>query len=68
MESAEVSDDDLIIDSFAEEELVDPVVEEIEEPEVIEEPVIDSEPVMDSEQEVVAEELVIDSEPEVVVD
>ena len=62
MESAEVSDDDLIIDSFAEEELVDPVVEEIEEPEVIEEPVIDSEP------EVVAEELVIDSEPEVVVD
>ena len=68
MESAEVSDDDLIIDSFAEEELVDPVVEEIEEPEVIEESVIDSEPVMDSEQEVVAEELVIDSEPEVVVD
>ena len=82
MESAEVSDDDLIIDSFAEEELVDPVVEEIEEPvidsepEVVaEEPVIDSEPevvvdepVMDSEQEVVAEELVIDSEPEVVVD
>ena len=62
MESAEVSDDDLIIDSFAEEELVDPAVEEIEEPEVIEEPVIDSEP------EVVAEELVIDSEPEVVVD
>lgn len=62
MESAEVSDDDLIIDSFAEEELVDPVVEEIEEPEVIEEPVIDSEP------EVVAEESVIDSEPEVVVD
>ena len=60
MESAEVSDDDLIIDSFAEEELVDPVVEEIEEPEVIEEPVIDSEP------EVVAEELVIDSEPEIV--
>ena len=82
MESAEVSDDDLIIDSFAEEELVDPVVEEIEEPvidsepEVVaEEPVIDSEPevvvdepLMDSEQEVVAEELVIDSEPEVVVD
>lgn len=75
MESAEVSDDDLIIDSFAEEELVDPVVEEIEELEVIEEPVIDSEPevvaeerVIDSEPEVVAEELVIDSEPEVVVD
>ena len=62
MESAEVSDDDLIIDSFAEEELVDPVVEEIEEQEIIEESVIDSEP------EVVAEELVIDSEPEVVVD
>ena len=62
MESAEVSDDDLIIDSFAEKELADPAVEEIEEPEVIEEPVIDSEP------EVVAEELVIDSEPEVVVD
>ena len=75
MESAEVSDDDLIIDSFAEEELVDPAVEEIEEPEVIEEPVIDSEPevvaeelVIDSEPEVVAEEPVIDSEPEVVVD
>ena len=73
MESAEVSDDDLIIDSFAEEELVDPAVEEIEEPEVIEEPVIDSEPevvaeelVIDSEPEVVAEEPVIDSEPEVV--
>ena len=60
MEGAEVSDDDLIIDSFAEEELVNPVVEEIEEPEVIEEPVIDSEP------EVVAEESVIDSEPEIV--
>ena len=75
MESAEVSDDDLIIDSFAEEELVDPVVEEIEEQEIIEESVIDSEPevvaeepVIDSEPEVVAEELVIDSEPEVVVD
>ena len=73
MESAEVSDDDLIIDSFAEDELVDPVVEEIEEPEVIEEPVIDSEPevvaeepVIDSEPEVVAEESVVDSEPEVV--
>lgn len=73
MESAEVSDDDLIIDSFAEDELVDPVVEEIEEPEVIEEPVIDSEPevvaekpVIDSEPEVVAEEPVVDSEPEVV--
>ena len=62
MESAEVSDDDLIIDSFAEEELMDPVVEEIEEPEVIEEPVIDSEP------EVVVEEPVVDSEPEVVVE
>ena len=60
MESAEVSDDDLIIDSFAEEELVDPVVEEIEEQEIIEESVIDSEP------EVVAEEQVIDSEPEIV--
>ena len=75
MESAEVSDDDLIIDSFAEEELVDPVVEEIEEQGIIEESVIDSEPevvaeerVIDSEPEVVAEELVIDSEPEVVVD
>ena len=75
MEGAEVSDDDLIIDSFAEEELVDPVVEEIEEQEIIEESVIDSEPevvaeerVIDSEPEVVAEELVIDSEPEVVVD
>ena len=75
MESAEISDDDLIIDSFAEEELVDPVVEEIEEQEIIEESVIDSEPevvaeerVIDSEPEVVAEELVIDSEPEVVVD
>ena len=73
MEGAEVSDDDLIIDSFAEEELVDPVVEEIEEPEVIEEPVIDSEPevvaeepVIDSEPEVVAEESVVDSGPEVV--
>lgn len=73
MESAEVGDDDLIIDSFAEDELVDPVVEEIEEPEVIEEPVIDSEPevvaeepVIDSEPEVVAEESVVDSEPEVV--
>lgn len=73
MESAEVSDDDLIIDSFAEDELVDPVVEEIEEPEVIEEPVIDSEPevvaeepVIDSEPEVVAEESVVDSGPEVV--
>ena len=60
MESAEVSDDDLIIDSFAEEELVDPAVEEIEEQEIIEESVIDSEP------EVVAEERVIDSEPEIV--
>ena len=73
MESAEVSDDDLIIDSFAEEELVDPVVEEIEEQEIIEESVIDSEPevvaeesVIDSEPEIVAEERVIDSEPEVV--
>ncbi len=73
MEGAEVSDDDLIIDSFAEEELVDPVVEEIEEQEIIEESVIDSEPevvaeesVIDSEPEIVAEERVIDSEPEVV--
>ena len=75
MEGAEVSDDDLIIDSFAEEELVDPVVEEIEEQEIIEEPVIDSEPevvaeepVIDSEPEVVVDEPVMDSEPEVVVD
>ena len=74
MESAEVSDDDLIIDSFAEEELVDPVVEEIEEQEIIEESVIDSEPevvaeepVIDSEPEIV-DEPVMDSEPEVVVD
>ena len=73
MESAEVSDDDLIIDSFAEEELVDPVVEEIEEQEIIEESVIDSEPevvaeepFIDSEPEAVAEEPFIDSEPEVV--
>ncbi len=73
MESAEVSDDDLIIDSFAEEEFVDPIVEEIEGLEDVEEPVIDSkpeiveesvveEPVMDSEPDVVAEE------PDVVVD
>ena len=75
MESAEVSDDDLIIDSFAEEELVDPVVEEIEEQEIIEESVIDSEPevvaeerVIDSEPEVVVDEPVMDNEPEVVVD
>ncbi len=69
MESAEVSDDDLIIDSFAEEELVDPVVEEIEEPVIDSEPeVVAEEPVIDSEPEVVAEEPVIDSEPEVVVD
>ena len=67
MESAEVSDDDLIIDSFAEEELVDPVVEEIEEPVIDSEPeVVAEEPVIDSEPEVVAEEPVIDSEPEVV--
>ncbi len=66
MESAEVSDDDLIIDSF---------VEEIEELEAIEEPVIDSEPeivaeepVIDSEPDVVAEEPIVDSEPDVVVD
>lgn len=74
MESAEVSDDDLIIDSFAEEEFVNPIVEEIEELEAIEEPVIDSEseivaeePVIDSEPEIV-EEPVVDSEPDVVVE
>ena len=75
MESAEVSDDDLIIDSFAEEEFVDPIVEEIEELEAIEEPVIDSEPeivdeepVIDSEPDVVVDEPVVDSEPDVVVE
>ena len=69
MESAEVSDDDLIIDSFAEEELVDPVVEEIEEPVIDSEPeVVAEELVIDSEPEVVVDEPVVDSEPEVVVD
>lgn len=72
MESAEVSDDDLIIDSFAEEEFMDPIVEKIEELEAIEEPVIDSEPdvvveepIVDSEPDVV-EEPIVDSEPDVV--
>ena len=59
MESTEVNDDDLIIDSFAEEEFVDPIVEEIEGLEDVKEPVIDSEPE-------IVEEAVVDSEPEVV--
>lgn len=72
MENAE--DDDLIIDSFAEEEFVDPIVEEIEGLEDVEESVIDSEPeiveeaVVDSEPDVVVDEPVVDSESDVVAD